>query len=425
LELIAGACEWDLNKGFEEENKALGDLVKSRQCKASIYSFDLVNRHARKPKTLPDVKPKAINKVGIIGAGLMASQLAYLFLQRLEVPVVMKDISEELVEKGCTYVRNEILKLVEKGRVTPGKGQYLASLVKGTIDYGDFADCDYVIEAVYESMELKQQVFREIESYLRPDTILATNTSSLMVTEMANVLKNPERLVGFHFFNPVAVMPLIEIVRSERTSQQTLATAFDLAGKLKKTGILVKDSPAFLVNRIRVRMLVDCLAMVDEGADFIQVDQAILALGLPMAPFELLDLVGLPVAFHVTETLNHAFGPGRFPLNSNLKAMVDARKTAFYLRDGKTKRIDPEVEKLWVKTGRKSFHPDEIRERILSNLAREIDLILNEKLVDSSRDVDLAMILVAGWPFFMGGVSMYLDLVGITPKVLQKVFFSF
>jgi 3-hydroxyacyl-CoA dehydrogenase/enoyl-CoA hydratase/carnithine racemase len=425
LELITGACEWDIDKGFEEENKALGDLVKSRQCKASIYSFDLVNRHAKKTKTLPEVKPKATNKIGIIGAGLMASQLAYLFLHRLEVPVVMKDINQELVEKGCAYVRTELLKLVEKGRVSAGKGRYLASLFKGTLDYADFAQCDFVIEAVFESMEVKQQVFREIEPHLRPDAVLATNTSSLSVTEMASVFKNPERVLGFHFFNPVAVMPLIEIIRAERTSQQTLATALDLTGKLKKTGILVKDSPAFLVNRILVRMLVDCLAMVDEGADFVQVDQALLALGLPMAPFELLDLVGLPVAFHVTETLNHAFGPGRFPLNSNLKAMVEAKKAVFYLRDDKMKRIDPEVEKLWVKSGRKDFHPEEIRERILSNLAREADFILNEKVVDSSRDVDLAMILGAGWPFFMGGVTMYLDLVGITPKVLQKVFFSF
>jgi 3-hydroxyacyl-CoA dehydrogenase/enoyl-CoA hydratase/carnithine racemase len=425
LELIAGACEWDLDRGFEEENKALGDLVKSRQCKASIYSFDLVNRHAKKAKTLPEVKPKGIHKAGVIGAGLMASQLAYLFIHRLEVPVVMKDINQELVDKGGAYVRQELLKLVEKGRVSAGKGQYLASLIKGTLDYGDFAQCDFVIEAVFESMEVKQQVFSEAEAYLRPDAVLATNTSSLSVTEMAKTLKNPERVVGFHFFNPVAVMPLVEIIRAERTTQQTLATAFDLAGKLKKSGILVKDSPAFLVNRILVRMLVDCLTMVDEGASFSQVDQALLALGLPMAPFELLDLVGLPIAFHVTETLNHAFGPTRFPLNLNLKTIVEAKKAAFYLRDGKAKRIDPEVEKLWMRSGERDFHPEEIQERILSNLARETDLILQEKVVESSRDVDLAMILGAGWPFFMGGLTMYLDLVGITPKVLQKVFFSF
>ncbi len=296
LELIAGALEGDVETGFEEENKALGDLIKSRQCKASIYSFDLVNRYAKKRQISPEIERKAITKVGVVGAGLMASQLAQLFILRLEVPVVMKDVSRELVEKGCTYVRQEFAKLVEKGRVSEGKARYLAGLLKGTVDYRDFADCDFVIEAVFESMPVKQQVFSEVEQYFGPDAVIATNTSSLNVTEMAGNLKNPERVVGFHFFNPVAVMPLVEVIRAEKTNESTLATAFDLAAKLRKTGILVKDSPAFLVNRLLVKMLVDCLSLVDEGASFQQVDAALLALGLPMAPFELLDLVGLPVA---------------------------------------------------------------------------------------------------------------------------------
>ena len=425
LELVAGACEWGLEKGFEEENKALGDLIKSRQCKAAIYSFDLVSRYAKKLNVVPDTKPKTITRVGIIGAGLMASQLAFLFVQRLEVPVIMKDVSQEVVEKGCAFVHQELQKLVEKGRVSEGKARYLASLLKGTLDYRDFAGCDLVIEAVFERMDVKQQVFSEAEAFLKPDAVLATNTSSLSVGEMAKDLQRPERVVGLHFFNPVAVMPLIEIIRSEKTDEQTLATAFDLAGNLRKTGILVKDAPAFLVNRLLVRMLVDCLSVVDEGGSFQQVDEALQALGLPMAPFELLDLVGLPVAYHVTETLNQAFGPERFPLNANLKKLVEARKAVFYLRDGKHKQLDPEVERLWVRSGKKDFHPEEIQERVLSNLARETDLILHETVVGSSRDVDLAMILGAGWPFFMGGITMYLDLVGITPRVLQKVFFSF
>ncbi len=425
LELIAGACEWDLERGFEEENKALGDLIKSRQCKAAIYSFDLVNRYAKKLNVVPEVKPKAVNKVGIIGAGLMASQLAHLFVYRLSVPVVMKDISQELVDKGCAFVHQELRRLVEKGRVGEGKARYLASLLKGTLDYRDFSECDLIIEAVFERMDVKQQVFGEAEPLLKPDAVLATNTSSLSVTEMAKDLQRPERVVGLHFFNPVAVMPLVEIVRAEQTNELTLATAFDLAAKLRKTGVPVKDAPAFLVNRLLVRMLVDCLSLVDEGASFQQVDEALQALGLPMAPFELLDLVGLPVACHVTETLHHAFGPERFPLNANLKRLVEAKKAAFYLRDGKDKRLDPEVEGAWVRSSQKDFHLEEIQELVLSHLARETDLILREKVVGSSRDVDLAMILGAGWPFFMGGLTMYLDLVGITPRVLQKVFFSF
>lgn len=424
LELIEGACKWEFEQGFEEENKALGDLIKTRECKASIYSFDLVNRYAKKPKGMPDAKPQAINKVGIIGAGLMASQLAQLFIYRLGVPVVMKDIKQEFVDKGCAYVGQEFQKMVEKGRLPEAQGRYLTSLLKGTLDYKDFADCDFVIEAVFEEMKIKKQVFAEAEAFIKPGAILATNTSSLSVSKMAAGLKNPERVVGFHFFNPVAVLPLVEIIKAEKTNQATLATAFGLARKLKKTGILVKDAPAFLVNRILTRMMVDCVSLVDKGATFQQVDDALLALGLPMAPFDLLALVGPPVALHVNETLNHAFGSERFPVSENFAKMVEAKKHSVYIPNSKTRRVDPELEKFWVKADQKEFHPEEIQQRILSNLAREIDSILQERVVASSRDVDLAMIMGAGWPFFMGGITMYLDLVGITPKVLQKVFFS-
>ena len=424
LELIEGACKWDVEQGFEEENKALGELIKTRQCKASIYSFDLVNRYAKKPKGMPETKPQAINKVGIIGAGLMASQLAQLFIYRLGVPVVMKDIKQEYVDKGCAYVAQEFQKMVEKGKLSEAQGRYLSGLLKGTLDYQDFSDCDFVIEAVFEEMKIKKQVFAEAEAYIKPNAILATNTSSLSVSKMAADLKNPERVVGFHFFNPVAVLPLIEIIKAATTNQATLATTFGLARKLKKTGVLVKDAPAFLVNRVLTRMLVDCVSLVDQGATFQQVDDALLALGLPMAPFDLLGLVGPAVALHVNETLNHAFGSERFPLSENFAKMVQANKLSVYVPNSKTRRVDPEVEKFWVKADQKEFHPEEIQQTVLSNLAREIDSILQERVVASSRDVDLAMIMGAGWPFFMGGITMYLDLVGITPKVLQKVFFS-
>jgi 3-hydroxyacyl-CoA dehydrogenase/enoyl-CoA hydratase/carnithine racemase len=424
LELIEGACRWDIEEGFEEENRALGDLIKTRQCKSSIYSFDLVNRYSKKPKGLPEAKPGPVRKVGIIGAGLMASQLAQLFIYRMQIPVVMKDIRQEFVDKGCAYVQSEFRKLAQKGRMSEGRALYLAGLLKGTLDYSDFADCDFVIEAVFEEMDVKKLVFAETEAHLRPDAVLATNTSSLSISDMSSSLKNPERVVGFHFFNPVAVLPLIELIRTDKTSDLALATAFDLSKRLKKTAVLVKDSPAFLVNRILTRMLADCLTLVDEGATFQQVDEALLALGLPMAPFELLGLVGPAVAQHVAGTLNRAFGPERFPLNANFKRMVEATKPGVYVSGSKTRQVDPQVESLWVKTGAKEFHSEEIRERVLSNLAREVDLILKEKVVRSSMDVDMAMILGAGWPFFMGGLTMYLDMAGITPKVLQKVFFS-
>jgi 3-hydroxyacyl-CoA dehydrogenase/enoyl-CoA hydratase/carnithine racemase len=423
LELIKSACSLEIEQSFEEENKALGDLIKSRQCKASLYAFDLVNRHAKRPRGLPEAKPGKIAKVGVIGAGLMASQLAHLFIHRLGVPVVMKDVRQEFIDKGVGYVRSQFEKSAQKGRMTPARANYLGGLVTGTLEINEFADCDFVIEAVFEEMAVKKKVFAEAESVLKPEAILATNTSSLSVAEMASELKNPERLVGFHFFNPVALMPLIEIIKGEKTGEPALATAFDLAKKLKKTGILVKDSPGFLVNRVLLKNLCDCISMVDQGASFQEVDDALLGLGLPMAPFELLDMTGLPIALHVNETLNNAFGGERFPLSPNLKKLVEAGQPRIYAQ-GEGRRVVPEVEKLWVKEKSKTFRPEEIREIVLTGLAREVDLILKEKIVAGTKEIDLAMIMGAGWPFFTGGLTMYLDLTGISAKTLQKVFFG-
>jgi len=425
LELVEGTFTWDVDRSFVEEDRALGDLIKSRQCKASIYSFDLTQRRAKRPAGVPDVSPQKVSKVGLIGAGLMASQLALLFLQRLGVPVVMKDIKQEFVDKGLGYIRAELGKQVEKGKLLEPKARYLGSLVRGTLNWADFADCDFVIEAVFEEMAVKQQVFAEAEGVVPETCILASNTSSLSLTEMASRLRRPERVVGFHFFNPVAVLPLVEIIRGEKTNAPTLSTAFSIARTLNKTAILVKDAPAFLVNRILTKMMVDCLELVDEGADFQAVDDALLGLGLPMAPFDLLGLVGPAVAFHVLETLNHAFGPQRFPMSANLQRLAQAKKAAIYIGEAPDRRVDPEVKSLWQKRGEREFRREEIVERVLTNLTKEIDLVLQEGVVTDTRDIDLAMIMGAGWPFFMGGITMYLDMAGYTPKVLQKVFFTF
>jgi 3-hydroxyacyl-CoA dehydrogenase len=315
--------------------------------------------------------------------------------------------------------------LVEKGRLSDPKAHYLLTLVRGTLNWADFADCDFVIEAVFEQMEVKQQVFAEAEEIISKTCLLATNTSSLSIKEMASKLNHPERVVGFHFFNPVAILPLVEIIRSEQTNDVTLATAFSAAKQLRKTGILVKDSAGFLVNRILTKMLVDCLEMVDEGADFQLVDESLLSLGLPMAPFELLGMVGPAVAAHVQETLNRAFGPQRFPVNSNLKRITEAQIASIYVGEPPNRKVDPAVIDLWQKRGEKDFRKEEIIERVLTSLTREVDLIMQEAVVSDTRDVDLAMIMGGGWPFFMGGITMYLDMAGYTPKVLQKVFFTF
>jgi 3-hydroxyacyl-CoA dehydrogenase/enoyl-CoA hydratase/carnithine racemase len=424
VKLVEGACDLNrsLDECFRDEDNALGDLVKTRACKASIYSFDLTQRRAKKPTGRPkDVDGRKINKIGVIGAGLMASQIAVLFLRRLGVPVVIKDIKQEFLDKGLGFVRSELSAQVSKGKMTPAKADHLNHILIPTLDYKDFADCDLVIEAVFEEMQIKQQVFGEAEEVIPDTCVLATNTSSLSITEMASKLKHPERVVGFHFFNPVAIMPLLEIIRGQRTDDATLATAFDLARKINKNAILVKDSPAFLVNRLLTRFMGDCMQIVEEGATFQQVDDAALSLGLPMAPFELLAMVGPAVANHVVETLHHAW-PDRFPVSDRMKKLVEAKIPAIY--QGPGRRVHPKVEEIWKGRAEKEFLKEEIVDRLLTSLTYEVDLILKEKVVADPKDIDTAMIMGAGWPFFMGGITFYLDVEDYTPKVLQKVFFS-
>lgn len=426
IELIQFACDLSrsIDECFVQEDKALGDLVKSRQCKAGLYSFDLVQRRAKKPVGRPaDVHPGKINKIGIIGAGLMASQLALLFLRQYGVPVVMKDIKQELLEKGLGYVKGELAAQVSKGKMTQAGSDHLCHLLIGTVDWEDFKDCDFVIEAVFEEMQIKQAVLEQAEARVSPECVLATNTSSLSITEMASKLQRPERAVGFHFFNPVAILPLLEIIKGQKTDEQTLATAFECAKKIRKNAILVKDSPGFLVNRILTKMLSDCFQIVDEGATFDQVDEAVLTLGLPMAPFDLLTLVGPGVALHVLETLHRAW-PERFIVNQRFNKMVDSKIPSLFQGIGPGRRIDPRVEQIWNDRGDRAFVREEILDLILTGLTYEIDLILTERVVSDPKDVDTAMILGAGWPFFNGGITLYLDMVGYTPKVLQKVFFS-
>ena len=267
-----------------------------------------------------------MTKVGIVGAGLMASQLALLFVRRLEVPVVLTDLDQERVDKGVGYVHAEIDKLLGKGRINHDKANRFKAPGhrRGRQGRTAFADADFVIEAVFEEMSVKKSVFADVEKVVSPECILATNTSSLSITEMAADLEHPERVVGFHFFNPVAVMPLLEIVKGEQTDDATLATAFATGKALKKTTILVKDSPSFIVNRLLGRFMGEVGKIVDEGTPVPVADGAFAGVA-PMPPFVLLSLVGPAIALHNNETLHAAF-PDRFHVSPALERVVAARQ---------------------------------------------------------------------------------------------------
>ncbi|MGA4726800.1 3-hydroxyacyl-CoA dehydrogenase NAD-binding domain-containing protein [Micromonospora taraxaci] len=416
LDLLETAKDGDFAAGTAAEDEALADLVFSEELRSGLYAFDLVQRRAKRPAGAPDKGlARTITKVGIVGAGLMASQLALLFARRLQVPVVMTDLDQSRVDKGVGYVHTQIEKAVTKGRMDKGTAAKLYGLVSGSVDKTAFADADFVIEAVFEDLGVKKQVWAELEKIVSPEAVLATNTSSLSITEMAAELEHPERVVGFHFFNPVAVLPLLEIVRGERTDDVTLATAFAVGKQLKKSSVLVKDAPAFVVNRLLTRFLGTVFAAVDQGTPLDVANSALDPLGLPMRPLALLQLVGPAVAYHVGGTLHTAY-PDRFGVSENLKRIADSGQPIVV-----DDQVNDEVAKLLV-VGDQPLTAEQVRQNALDALAQEIRLMLDEGVVAEAQDIDLCMILGAGWPFHLGGVTPYLDRTGTSERVTGQRF---
>ena len=422
IDLVRAARTSSRDDAFAAEDAALGDLLMGDELRAGLYAFDLVQRRAKRPAGAPDrALARKVTKVGIVGAGLMASQLAMLFARSLGVPVVMTDLDEDRVAKGVGYVHGEVDGLLAKGRIGQDKANFLKGLVTGSTSKDGFADADFVIEAVFEEMAVKQQVFAEVEAVVSSECVLATNTSSLSITQMASGLEHPERVVGFHFFNPVAVMPLLEIIPGEKTDDATLATAFATGKGLKKTTILVKDSASFITNRLLGRFMGEFSRIVDEGTPVQVADRAVAGLA-PMPPFVLMGLVGPAIALHISQTLVRAFGD-RFYASPSLEAMVAARKPGYYTVVDGMQVPDPEVLAMQVTPE----HPVEltvpqVRERVLSAIADEVARMLDEKVAQAPMDIDLAMITGAGFQFWNGGIIPLLDREGISQKVVGHRF---
>jgi 3-hydroxyacyl-CoA dehydrogenase/enoyl-CoA hydratase/carnithine racemase len=380
LDLIEGAQRSSVDEGYAREEEAIGELLPGPQAQASIYAFELVEQRARKHPHKPAAPPLRVEKVGIVGAGLMARQIAALFAKRLQVPIVIRDVKQEIVDEAITEI---------EGNVTGGT------------TYDGFEGCDLVLEAVFEELEVKKQVFAELEQVVRDDCILATNTSALSITDMAAELRRPERVAGMHFFNPVAIMPLLEVVRAEETSDEALATVWDAGEKLRKRPILVEDAPGFVVNRVLTRMTRVIMDAVEHGTPVEEVDEAVMSLGMPMAPSVLLQMVGPRVANHVLERMHDAF-PDRFPLSPALAALAEGG--------------DPVVVENAPRTR------EQIVEEVLEAVADEIHRLLDEGVVPEAADVDTGLLLGAGWPFFLGGITKHLDQTGLSERLFGKTF---
>ncbi|QTE28316.1 3-hydroxyacyl-CoA dehydrogenase NAD-binding domain-containing protein [Pengzhenrongella sicca] len=427
LALVAAARTSDRETAFAAEDDALTDLMMSDELRASLYAFDLTTRKARKPAGAPDeALARPVRAVGIVGAGLMAGQLAVLLARRLRVPVALRDLDDERVAAGRAGIEALVGGLAAKGRVSQDEANRILASITVSTDLAALAGADLVIEAVTEVLAVKQRVFAELEDVVAPDAILATNTSALSVTAMAAGLRHPERVVGLHFFNPVAQMPLVEVVRTPDSSEQAVATAFAVTKALGKTAVGVSDHPGFVVNRLLLRLLAEVAAAVEAGTPVETADVALRPLGLPMGPFTLIQLVGLPVALHVLGSLHDALGD-RFPLSPGLERLGREGRRVVPEADGRgaEQAVDPAIQAAFdaARGGAAGSAPLDtggVREAVLAGLTQEIGLMLAEGVVDSPDQIDLCMILGAGWPFHLGGIAPYLDRAGYSERLLGR-----
>lgn len=382
LDLIEGTTRWTVEEGYREEEEAVADLILSRQAQASLYAFDLVERRAKRKPGIPDVETRKVRKVGIVGAGLMARQLAALFVRRLELPLVIRDLDQATVDDAIESIGEELDDAAARGRISEDKARFLRSIVSGSTTYDGWEDCDFVLEAVFEDMDVKKQVFGELRDVVPAECILATNTSSLSVAEMGAD-------IGLHFFNPVKVLPLVELIRTDETEDDVVATTYELATRLSKRPVLAKDAPGFIVNRVLTRMTSVLMDALEHGNTVDETDEAVLRLGLPMAPSVLLQMVGPRVANHVLETMHEAY-PDRYPLSPTLANYAEGKDEI-------------------VVAGESPRSVEEITDAVLDAIEDEVRHMLEEGVVAEAADIDTALILGAGWPFWLGGITKYLE----------------
>ncbi|WP_244502621.1 3-hydroxyacyl-CoA dehydrogenase NAD-binding domain-containing protein [Streptomyces oceani] len=422
VELLDFARHNDLDRGYPAESEAMADVLLSDELRASLYAMTLVQFHGVLSQDAPDGAPaRPVKRLGIVGAGHEASQLALLAVRQLDIPVVLTDPDQARLDEAVGRVREEVETLLDDERISRDEADRVRSLVSGSPDDEGIRDADFVIETVDEDLSVKQRVLAEVEEHVSAECVLATTTSALSVTEIAGELRHPERLVGFHSANPIAELPLLEVIRADRTDDATVATAEALGDGLGKSCVRVSGAPASVLHRVLARFLGEVVATLDEGTPFEVADHALDSLGLSMSPLDLLQLIGPPVALRVTESLHGCF-PDRFAVSANLQRLVEADRTSVWLRDAEgNKTLDPEVAALWRTDSSPSTSAD-VLDRATAALADEIRRLLDEGVVAEPQDVDRCLILGVGWPFWLGGITPYLDRAGVSERVTGRRF---
>ncbi len=371
-----------------------------------------------------------IREAAVLGAGIMGGGIAYQAASK-GLPIIMKDIKSEQLELGMSEATKLLSKQVERGKFTPAKMGETLSRIRPTLNYGDFGETDIVIEAVVENPKVKEAVLAEVESLVKEDAILASNTSTISITRLAKALKRPENFVGMHFFNPVHRMPLVEVIRGEKTSEKAIATTVALAQKMGKTPIVVNDCPGFLVNRVLFPYFGAFDLLLKEGVDFVQIDKVMERFGWPMGPAYLIDVVGLDTGVHGAEVMAEGFPDRMKPdYKGGIKHLFENNRlgqkngVGFYKyemdKKGKPKKLaDGATYELLkaVQTDSRQVDDQEIIDRMMIAFCNETVRCLEDNIVASAGEADMAMIMGVGFPPFRGGPCRYIDQIGVANYV--------
>jgi 3-hydroxyacyl-CoA dehydrogenase/enoyl-CoA hydratase/3-hydroxybutyryl-CoA epimerase/3-hydroxyacyl-CoA dehydrogenase/enoyl-CoA hydratase/3-hydroxybutyryl-CoA epimerase/enoyl-CoA isomerase len=428
LAAIENGCNRTLDEGLKVETDQFAPLAGSPVSRNLIAVFFLGQRLQKDPGVADaDVKPREVRRVGVLGAGIMGAGIAGAHVRR-GVPVMLLDAVPQALEKGVANITRVMQGRVDAGRMTPAEMVTALGHLSTTAALGAMADRDVVIEAIVENEEAKVQVYKELQPVLRPDAILASNTSTISIARMAKSVARPESFAGMHFFNPVDRMQLVEVIRGERTSDATVVTLVALAKRIGKTPIVVRDCPGFLVNRILFPYINESLVLLEEGASPRALDKAATAFGMPMGPVTLNDVVGLDTSLYAGRVVNTAFADRAAPTRL-LDELVAAGRlgqksgAGFYSYARGTRGVDdPALEGFLAKVrkGRREAGPDEITDRLFLPMVTEASRVLTAGIVRDPGDVDMGLILGIGFPAFRGGLLRWADSLGL-PVVLERL----
>ena len=369
---------------------------------------------------------KEIKQAAVLGAGIMGGGIAYQAAYK-GTPIVMKDIRDDALALGMNEAGKLLAKQVEKGRMTPARMSETLSRIRPTLNYGDFGSVDIVIEAVVENPRVKKAVFAELEGLVRDDTIIASNTSTISISLLAEGLKRPQNFVGMHFFNPVNMMPLVEVIRGKQSSEEAVAATVKLASQMGKTPVVVNDCPGFFVNRVLFPYFAGFHMLLRDGADFLGVDKAMEKFGWPMGPAYLMDVVGMDTAVHAAAVMAEGF-PDRMSHEWKNTTQVLVANQRYGQKNGKgyyvyapdkkgrpKKSVDPATYDLLkdVVAPRREFTPEEIVARCMVPMVNEVARCLEEKIVASPYEADMSLLYGIGFPPFRGGACRYIDQTGV------------